>query len=114
MPTSSYYERNKEKYRQYYLNNREYKIKQSNDAKRKRMFGLTSEQFEELKLKQNFACAICSNELEPGRRTHIDHCHATGKVRGLLCENCNRGLGMFKDNKSYLENAIRYLQNANQ
>lgn len=114
MPEGSYYERNKEKYRQYYLENRHTKIKQSNDAKRKRLFGLTPEEYENLKQTQDYQCAICEDDLQPKQKTHIDHCHRTGKVRGILCENCNRGLGMFKDNTERLAKAIRYLENAYQ
>jgi hypothetical protein len=40
----------------------------------------------------------------------IDHCHNTGKVRGLLCDHCNKGLGLFKDNIDYLNKAIEYLK----
>ena len=42
----------------------------------------------------------------------VDHCHATGKVRGLLCHNCNRALGLLKDKISVLKNAIQYLEGA--
>jgi hypothetical protein len=49
-------------------------------------------------------CVICG---EPGNQ--VDHCHATGKVRGLLCINCNTGLGKFKDDPMLLEFARQYL-----
>jgi hypothetical protein len=67
--------------------------------------------------KQGHVCAICG-----GRNTYsctkkvdydlyVDHCHSTGKVRGLLCNHCNRGIGLFKDDISNLERAILYLKN---
>jgi hypothetical protein len=60
---------------------------------------------------QQYSCAICLTSLsEEGKLTHIDHCHATGKIRGLLCTNCNRGLGSFKDNTLFLQEAIKYLE----
>lgn len=54
-------------------------------------------------------CEICG-EKDPRRSLAVDHCHTTGKVRGLLCDNCNKALGCFKDSISSLENAIRYLK----
>ena len=59
---------------------------------------------------QNRTCAICDENLElEDKGTHIDHDHSTGLIRGILCENCNRGLGMFKDSPKLLANAIDYL-----
>jgi hypothetical protein len=61
--------------------------------------------------KQRGVCAICKTE-DPGPRSnhfHIDHDHATGKVRGLLCNNCNRGIGLLKDSPSVLLQAHLYL-----
>ncbi len=60
-------------------------------------------------------CAICGGqgfEIVPGQRLLlvIDPCHSTGVVRGLLCHNCNRGLGLFKDNTQSLKSAIEYLE----
>lgn len=58
---------------------------------------------------QEFKCLICSTEISE-RSARVDHCHSTNKVRGLLCNLCNVGLGSFKDNITSLENAIKYLQ----
>lgn len=52
-------------------------------------------------------CQICG---ETNRRFHVDHCHKTLKVRGLLCENCNRSLGGFRDDVNLLKKAIEYLE----
>jgi hypothetical protein len=59
---------------------------------------------------QNGLCAICK-KTETGKTSNlcVDHCHKTGKVRGLLCNNCNKGLGLFKDNPEVLLNASAYL-----
>jgi hypothetical protein len=57
---------------------------------------------------QHGACAICKRT--PGKRLAVDHCHTTGKVRGLLCAKCNSGLAFFQDNPRYLAAATAYLQ----
>jgi len=77
----------------------------------KRKYGLTEEGFTELLVSQGGGCAICGTT-EPGGRAqqfHVDHHHGTGTVRGILCTNCNSGLGQFKDDPSLLEAAVRYL-----
>ena len=77
----------------------------------KTTYNLTSEQREALLKDQGHACAICHTPLQfDGTLTHTDHCHTTGKVRGILCTNCNRGLGHFKDNTQTMKNAIDYLE----
>ena len=61
---------------------------------------------------QQGVCSICSRP-ENGRYKHlsIDHDHDTGKIRGLLCNNCNRGLGLLKDSPELLRKAARYVEN---
>ena len=68
-------------------------------------YGLTAEAYEAMLKKQGSRCAICKGDC----RLYVDHCHSTGAVRGLLCQNCNSGLGTFKDNIDLLEEAISYL-----
>ena len=73
-------------------------------------YGITLAQYNEMLETQDYKCAICGNEDEvEGRRLAIDHCHTTGKIRGLLCGKCNRGLGLFYDNTTALTKAIDYL-----
>lgn len=74
-------------------------------------YGITLNDFEEMLEGQNYKCAICKITLDLGAKTHVDHDHITGKVRGLLCPNCNYGLGFFKDNPISLLEAIKYLNN---
>jgi hypothetical protein len=77
----------------------------------KRKYGITSADRAEMLEAQGFACAICRDPEPGGRGTwHVDHCHTSGRVRGLLCYRCNQGLGYFRDNTSHLENAIAYLK----
>jgi hypothetical protein len=60
---------------------------------------------------QGGVCAICSAPDESlKKRLCVDHCHTTGAVRGLLCDNCNTALGKFRDNADTLRRAITYLE----
>lgn len=77
------------------------------DLKKK---GLTIEQYEKMYLDQDGCCKICRRlSVEFKRALHVDHCHETGKVRGLLCHNCNHLIGNAYDSIIILESAIRYL-----
>ena len=74
-------------------------------------FGITIEQYDEMFQEQQGRCAICNrHQIEFTKRFAVDHDHALGYNRALLCSNCNVGLGLFKDNKETLENAIAYLE----
>ena len=74
-----------------------------------REYGITIKDYNDLFIKQNGKCAICGN-LPNKRGLFVDHDHETGKIRGLLCHNCNIGLGMFYDNNILLQNATKYLE----
>lgn len=80
-------------------------------SKLKRLFGITPEKYDEINEIQNNVCAICSRESPDGRRLHIDHCHKTNVIRGLLCHDCNRGIGMFRDDPKLLQKAAEYVEN---
>ena len=80
-------------------------------------YGITLEDFNQMKCNQDDKCLICNNNetaLNPStgkaRELAVDHCHKTGKVRGLLCTSCNTALGNFKDDISLLEKAAVYLK----
>lgn len=74
-------------------------------------YGLTEESYEVLLVSQGSKCKICGAPANLFvKPLYIDHCHTTGKVRGLLCSQCNTGLGMFKDNIETLQLAIEYLK----
>jgi hypothetical protein len=79
-------------------------------AARRRLasFGLTPEQFSRMVAAQGGKCAICREA--PKGSLHIDHDHATGEVRSLLCGSCNRGLGMFRDRPMVLREAALYVE----
>lgn len=73
----------------------------------KRRYGLTPKQYSEMLDSQHGACAICKQVAE---KLYIDHCHATGKVRGLLCSLCNSGIGMLGDSAARVDEAAAYLR----
>lgn len=74
-------------------------------------YGITTAQFEALLRQQGGACAICRRRVT--RLLHIDHCHRTGRVRGLLCFACNTSLGFLDDDVERLRAAIEYLEASN-
>lgn len=77
----------------------------------KRTYGITLNQYNEMLTIQNHCCLICKRHTsELKHALHTDHCHATLKVRGLLCFNCNQGLGNFKDSMGLLISAFEYLK----
>lgn len=78
-------------------------------AQRLRKYGLTPAQFASMMVEQGSACAICKRA-DQGFPM-IDHCHTTGRVRGLLCMQCNQGIGKLKDSETLLLSAIEYLKN---
>lgn len=93
---------------------RKNKPKQVKSEKLKASFGITLEQYEAIAAEQNHACAICGTpQAEQRRKMAVDHDHLTGRVRRLLCVNCNLGLGNFKDNPSILTEALKYLHEHN-
>lgn len=74
-------------------------------------YGLTPADYDRILASQNNACAICEST-DPQHwsgRFHVDHDHATGQVRGLLCHGCNTGLGSFRDNIGSLQAAVAYV-----
>jgi hypothetical protein len=80
-------------------------------SRRHEAYGLTKQELGVL-LAQHERCAICRAEDWGGKGPQVDHDHATGKVRGVLCNNCNQGLGRFKDDPARLRAAADYLERA--
>lgn len=76
-----------------------------------RKYGLTKAEFDLLLEQQGGVCAICAGPRSgPGKRFHVDHCHDTGQVRGLLCGNCNTAIGLLGDDPERAEKAAAYLR----
>ena len=106
----AYYQRHKEKVLAYD------KMRKQRDAVKirardiRKKYGMSAEAFKALHDAQGGACGICRAKLTTENRgTVVDHCHDTGKVRGLLCQGCNRGIGLLKDSAEVLASAIAYL-----
>lgn len=125
-------EKNKDKLREYYkkrysetkdqvaVRHKEY-YKNNKDKKKEydfhHYYGITIHEYDELLMKQNGVCAICGKpetHIQYGkfRPLSVDHDHATGKVRGLLCTGCNRGIGFLRDDPKLLNKAAEYLVNS--
>jgi hypothetical protein len=82
------------------------------DQRLKYTFGINIEEYNKMFEKQNGCCKICNiHQSKMERRFAVDHCHETDIIRGLLCDNCNLGLGNFQDNPEFLEVAKSYLEN---
>lgn len=77
-----------------------------------RKYGITLEEYDRLYEKQSGVCAICHLPQSSTRNSRlcVDHDHQTGEVRGLLCSDCNRGIGLLKDDYRILNNAADYLR----
>jgi hypothetical protein len=97
--------------RKVYSNLTEEKKLLRNRKQQLKIYGLTLEDYNVMLEKQNGVCAICNKEEKTkNKNLFVDHDHQTGKVRSLLCNNCNSGLGQFNDNLNLLESAVLYLK----
>lgn len=96
-------------WKDYYQKNKE-SIRRNKRARKMMGFGLTFADWEAMLQTQHHKCLICDVELNEKTRPTLDHDHATGKVRGILCNVCNRALGLFKDKQDVLKKAISYLE----
>lgn len=83
-------------------------LKHRSKALRKYHYGITLEVFQQWVAAQNGRCAICKEV--PTKTLQVDHDHATGQLRDLLCMSCNSGLGFLKDSQKILKAALRYLK----
>lgn len=86
--------------------------RQVEDTNLRILYGITLTEKERMLASQDGRCTICARELPTTRKAHVDHCHATNRIRGLLCAACNKGLGMFADDPVRLEAAAAYVRQA--
>ena len=125
--SKNYYEKNKEAVKARYEKNKEdilaykkdyqEKNKESIAAYRKaydvlRKYGMTLAEKKKMQDEQGNKCKICLQEFNDKVASCVDHCHTTGNIRGLLCRQCNVGLGNFQDNPLALIKAAEYLEEA--
>lgn len=101
---------------------KKWRAKNPNKARSKNLrynFGISTKQYETLLLSQRGVCAICQQpetaRAKNGKvkRLAVDHDHKTGRIRGLLCNNCNIGIGAFGDNDEHMRSAVAYIQERN-
>lgn len=85
----------------------------ANENKRRwnlqKLYGITIEEYDAMLEAQNGVCLVCQEE-DKDTNLAVDHCHSTGRVRGLLCNNCNRAIGLLKDNPAVIKRAAAYLE----
>lgn len=100
----------------FYINNTECR-ECTKERMRYNSFGITRDEYNLMLSEQDNKCSICEIDMDEYVKTSqnnkvfsVDHCHTTGKIRGLLCCKCNRGLGYFKDNPDFLIRASNYLK----
>jgi hypothetical protein len=103
-----YYQANKDKIIDRAVQFRKDNPHVQNMSRIKNTYGLTQEEYFRLLEESNGTCPICTRWF--GKKLVIDHDHTTGKVRGLICASCNKGLGHFFERIESLQEAIRYLQ----
>lgn len=72
-------------------------------------YGITMADYDDMLASQHYSCAIC-HLVAKGRELHIDHCHNSGKIRGLLCDQCNTGIGKLRHSPENALRAARYLR----
>lgn len=82
-----------------------------NEYEMLRKYGISAAEFDQMLEEQGGVCAICAGPRSgPGNRFHVDHCHDSNKVRGLLCGNCNTAIGLLGDDPERAEKAAAYLR----
>lgn len=73
-------------------------------------YGITEKEYEAMWRRRGGKCDICASISLDGKRLHVDHCHENNTIRGLLCGNCNRAIGLMKDSIHLLNSATDYLE----
>jgi hypothetical protein len=102
------------KHSEHYYNNKEYYYNVTRKNRLRVAFGITITEYEEILKLQNNKCAICGNPSNSSRYgLVVDHDHITGEIRSLLCNNCNTGIGLLKEDPVILQKAVEYINKHN-
>lgn len=109
---ANYYEKHKEKVRAYASSWVKKNPRKLLRAQLRRQYGLPLEEYDSMVLSQEGRCKICNSQMTRLREPCVDHDHVTGKVRGLLCLNCNVAIGLFLEDGHILLRAMAYLDGA--
>ena len=96
----------------HYRKNKDEICKRTNDAHLVREFGITRSEYDKMVAARHGLCDICKKSQTP-KRLAVDHCHDTGRIRGLLCQSCNMGMGLLGDDPDRLIAAVNYLKGFN-
>lgn len=96
---------------------RKVRLNRQRKSNLKRLYGITLEEFYSILEEQNNKCKICSVDIfmdakNRNQKTCVDHCHKTGKVRGILCHKCNVAIGLLDDDISKIELVVNYLKSS--
>lgn len=94
--------------RKLYADKSKFRVLQ-NDAYYRKQYGITLLEVEEMKQRCNNSCEICGILFATDNKPRVDHCHVTGRVRGLLCHKCNVAIGLLKDDASLMRKAAEYV-----
>ena len=110
--TRKWYQENREQQLKYLKKYREQNTRSYSEKKLMINYGFSPEVAKQVYLMQrNDPCYICGVAGDKGKPLHTDHCHETGKVRGLICGACNVGVGFFRNSPDYLRKTAEYLEN---
>jgi hypothetical protein len=102
--------KNKERYDAYKKQWRKNNPDSSRNTQLKKCFGITLCDYNQMLESQNGVCKICKQKCSSGKNLAVDHCHKTGIVRGLLCGNCNKALGLFQESSEIVKMASEYIK----
>lgn len=101
---------NAENLREWAKKNATHKGRLSHASHLRRAYGIDMDDYDRMLEAQGGVCAICAGQCRIKTRLAVDHCHTTNRIRGLLCDDCNNGVGRFKDNPELLRAAAAYLE----